>query len=441
MIKINKKTLFFPIFLVIFLIFTSILFVGCGKKIPEPERIELPMQTIEMWKGKSLYLTYNVYPKAASCQLYLTTTDEDIITIASQGRITAKNYGEADVTIHIANTNISDTCHVIVNDGDIVNVYDLPSIKTNYFENEPIDKNSIVLSGTALYESGVEKQVTNKDFEILCPEKATKGANIVIKCQKWTKSYPLTIIEDTPVKVSVKNMPTSTNVKIGEVFDPSGLVLEVEYRSGRKEETEDFTFDTTPIAIGQKTVEVYCQDFEPILINIKAVAEKTVSSFSELQNAINANAKTIEITARITTNTSLVINGAQNMTIFGQPTTQFKPALIAKGVAPLTIKGEVKNLKIMGLELDRQSLVATANRQKTILSLNPLNFNVLKFAQSPSVISNENIGLVDVRECHAQSDITFENVTFSLPKEECIINSSEVQISINFVSCIFREKE
>ena len=71
---------------------------------------------------------------------------------------------------------------------------------------------------------------------------------------------------------------------------------------------------------------------------------------------------------------------------------------------PIKIKGNVKNLKIMGIEISR---------------------------------NDQEMALIDLSECQSGSDVTFESVIFSSTQENYKTGDNNVEVSL--ITCQFNE--
>ena len=71
------------------------------------------------------------------------------------------------------------------------------------------------------------------------------------------KKYGETVEERKLTSISIDTMPTKTTYNVGEVFDPKGMKIKLNYSDSTYEISEDFTCDTTtPLTEETKTVEV-----------------------------------------------------------------------------------------------------------------------------------------------------------------------------------------
>ena len=71
------------------------------------------------------------------------------------------------------------------------------------------------------------------------------------------KKYGETVEEHKLTSISIDTMPTKTTYNVGEVFDPTGMKIKLNYSDSSYEISEEFTCDTTtPLTEETKTVEV-----------------------------------------------------------------------------------------------------------------------------------------------------------------------------------------
>jgi len=82
-------------------------------EMPVIERIELDKNTLTMNIGDAEKLNVSIYPPEAESSLTWTSSDENIVSISSEGWIVAKKEGTAYVTVETTN-NLSATCRVEV---------------------------------------------------------------------------------------------------------------------------------------------------------------------------------------------------------------------------------------------------------------------------------------------------------------------------------------
>lgn len=314
--KNNKKLLFYSIFLMFFMIFSSFLLISCDKNVP-PEEISLSLTEVSLFKGQTQKLYIDVYPKEAkNFTLEMTSTDSKTVSIDKRGYIQGHKYGEAIITISIKGSDISAQCHVVVGDGKIVNV----SVKDNtfyYFEGQTFDENSLKVY--AVYESGKEVLLKKEEYTIEAPQTLSLDSEIKIKYGNFKeKIYSPIILEDYVKSIEVVKQPNKTEYVIGEEFDKSGLTIQKVYASGKTEEFSDFQVDTTKVGYKQNQVKISYDKFETT-IPITTKAQITVQSISQLQKAINDGYKSIMLEeASYNTSTQIILNSVQDLIIFGE---------------------------------------------------------------------------------------------------------------------------
>ena len=76
------------------------------------------------------------------------------------------------------------------------------------------------------------------------------------------KKYGETVEERKLTSISIETMPTKTTYNVGEVFDPTGMKIKLNYSDSTYEISEDFTCDTTtPLTEETKNVEIKHGEF------------------------------------------------------------------------------------------------------------------------------------------------------------------------------------
>lgn len=76
------------------------------------------------------------------------------------------------------------------------------------------------------------------------------------------KKYGETVEERKLTSISIDTMPTKTTYNVGEVFDPTGMKIKLNYSDASYEISEDFTCDTTtPLTEETKNVEIKHGEF------------------------------------------------------------------------------------------------------------------------------------------------------------------------------------
>ena len=167
--------------------------------------------------------------------------------------------------------------------------------KTTYTEGEKFDPTGLVL--TVKYDKGEDKEVaygdaTKADFTFspsLDTALKTSDEKVTVTYAGKTAEIGIEVKADTPVepekptvdKIAVKKVPAKTTYKVGEKFDPAGLVLTVKYNKGEDKEVAysdatkaDFAFNPsldTALTEGVSKVDVtYAGKTVEIGIEVKA---------------------------------------------------------------------------------------------------------------------------------------------------------------------------
>ena len=167
--------------------------------------------------------------------------------------------------------------------------------KTKYTEGDKFDPTGLVL--TVKYDKGEDKEVaygdaTKADFTFspsLDTALKTSDEKVTVTYAGKTAEIGIEVKADTPVepekptvdKIAVKKVPAKTTYKVGEKFDPAGLVLTVKYNKGEDKEVAysdatkaDFAFNPsldTALTEGVSKVDVtYAGKTVEIGIEVKA---------------------------------------------------------------------------------------------------------------------------------------------------------------------------
>ena len=167
--------------------------------------------------------------------------------------------------------------------------------KTTYTEGEKFDPTGLVL--TVKYDKGEDKEVaygdaTKADFTFspsLDTALKTSDEKVTVTYAGKTAEIGIEVKADTPVepekptvdKIAVKKVPAKTTYKVGEKFDPAGLVLTVTMSDGTTkvvaygpETAKDFSFNpslNTKLTADTKKVTVtYGGQSADVAVSVKA---------------------------------------------------------------------------------------------------------------------------------------------------------------------------
>lgn len=135
--------------------------------------------------------------------------------------------------------------------------------KTVYDLNEALDLTGLEV--TAYYTSGDPRVVT--DYQTYGFSSAVVNPSVVVTVKYVDKTTTFTVaVEDqTPVlqSIAVTTAPTKTAYNEGEIFDPAGMVVTGTFDRGEPQDvTNQCTFPSTPLVLGQTSVTITCNGKE-----------------------------------------------------------------------------------------------------------------------------------------------------------------------------------
>lgn len=381
--KIAKKSIFLMIFMLVALFFSALLFSSCGKTIPI-EKVEFVNTFSKMYVGQSRKIGYKIYPEDANdYNITIETSNKKIVGIDREGFAIATGKGVATITMTETKTNTVLSFDVEVGDGDVYSIsYDFSSFKLYYYEGENIDLSKLIVYRN--FESGKMEQIPKEEYTVDCPPVAEIGTKVIITYtyeeRKFVKEVELPVIEDEIDNITVTSPPAKTTYNYGEVFDNQGLKLSAKMKSGRVLEVDDYTFDTSPIDVGQTEIKIYYQDFVTN-VNIVSQAEFEVSTLGDLQKAIDDGAKSIKFNGKHSIVNPIVLENISDLIIVGGDGCE----ITGNGIVPIKLAGDCSNIRIINIEF--------------------------------KLTNNKNDYCIDVDNL-SSGDISFENCKFSSPSQE-----------------------
>lgn len=190
--------------------------------------------------------------------------------------------------------------------------------KVEYQVNEIFDPTGLVLSAviTERYPDGTEKTFTeeiaypNENISFSGTDFSTEGTKIITVI--YTKSelvaytsFEVTVgegslIEKTLDSISIKTLPTKTEYKVNEEFDPTGLVITANYNSSMSY-SNDISYDnnmsfsgTDFSTAGTKTITVTYTENETsksatFEITVKSAAFSSTINYTKFDSELNAD--------------------------------------------------------------------------------------------------------------------------------------------------------
>lgn len=102
--------------------------------------------------------------------------------------------------------------------------------KTTYIEGELFDKTGLVVEAT--FDDNTKKEIT--DYVVMPNGEVALGLEMFCVMYGDLDAYgSITVVEKKLTSVEIDTLPTKTNYKSYETFDPTGLVLKVNYDNGK----------------------------------------------------------------------------------------------------------------------------------------------------------------------------------------------------------------
>ena len=444
------KKLIYLLMLCITISLSSLCFVGCGSGRIPIEEIVFAYDSIELWIGQSKQLDYEILPKNAKGYNLVWEIEhrELLSSISSSGYVrVGENYGETVVKVTDTVSGVSASCNIKITDGEVFAIsLDYTGVKTYYYVGEEFDPTGLVVN--ANYQSGVEKPLSSEQYTLNYPDILTENCEVVVNYNNMTASFNLYVEEDYVTELSVTSPPLKTNYKIGEIFDPTGIKVELIYAS---EKTEDVTalidFDNNPISFNSKGINITYGDYSTTY-EINITPDYIINDIMTLQSIINTatNNSSIMISkGEFNISTTILIPKSKNITIFGQSEDLNDGVTITNNygsifqivndsdgestvtIANLNLRSTYEQSSIISLEnnqnYSRLSLELINNKFSTTI-----NGNVINFANGDDV-SHQNINLL-VENCTntmlgtSQEE---ENYLFNISQ----INNGELKFSGN----------
>ena len=444
-----KKKFFILTAMITFCFLCSICFFACGNTIAA-ESISFiyndgsPLTEITIFRGNYSYVHQylSITPEnATGYTLQWSSSSYDKVSISFtklyEVRIDALEYTEEPVTItcQIKDTDIRASFLVNVTDGELQNIIVDSSIaNTTFYEGQTFDKNSLIVWG--YFQNGQQHLLNNDELDVEVDNPLKIGSVLKIKYENFEITQQLNVVEDSVVSLNIENYPNRLNYTIGEHFDPEGLVVRGTFASGKTEIINDYTFENRPFAYDDNSIVISYNDYN-ISIPLNISATTTVSSFNQLQEAVNnANVgDSICISGKEYSNVStLFIPISKNLTIFGSNENgQYTKIKSSSSSAIKLINDSLdslnKGLTIANLDLYSSGDVISFDDENSLSNINGLNlvieniifnvyegFSAINFSTSDKFSSSQISSL----------SITIENCTFAMENNALAITFSNV---------------
>lgn len=155
-----------------------------------------------------------------------------------------------------------------------ISVTTMPN-KTEYDVGEVFDPTGMVVTATC--EDGSTRPVRyTYDTSIIKENTESIQITYIENGVTFNTSVPITF-DSNPISLIITNGPTKNHYFIGEVFDPTGMVVTVKYEDGTEKEVTDYTYSKdvltadSNITISYKEDEKVLTAIVPIIVSAKLI--------------------------------------------------------------------------------------------------------------------------------------------------------------------------
>lgn len=401
----SKKTHFFSIFSLIMilalLILVPILFVGCGEKT-EITSISFDQEEYHISRNGFQYINVNVTPSDVSLtgRLQWTSADPVIARVDGFGKVEGLNNGRTTITCKVVDSDLSASCDIIIDEGDIIYMeVGSKVIEDLYYEGDILDVSDLKVS--IKYESGLSEDIPVDQLKLTYPTPLVEGSILTIEYRQFKKEFELFVLPLEIFKIELESLPSKTTYYAGEIFDPTGMVIEATYTNGNKQVIDQtkLQYKTTPLTIDDTTLTITYQDFT-VELPITIQPNHTVSDYSNLQSVIDSavNNSVIRLANGIF-KTSIVINIplSKNLTILSLKNTTINSSGVIFNL--IDDSEESGSLRLINLTLNTESFALsgdnlsdfTINLENTMINQENLESDIISISNS----QNGNINFVN----------------------------------------------
>ena len=401
----SKKSRFFSIFSLIMiltlLILVPILFVGCGEKT-EITDISFAEEEYHINRNGFKYIDVNITPSNINLtgRLMWTSADPVIARVDGFGKVEGLNNGRTTITCKVVDSDLSASCDVIIDEGNIIYMeVGSKVIEDLYYEGDILDVSDLKVS--IKYESGLSEDIPVDQLKLTYPTPLVEGSILTIEYRQFKKEFELFVLPLEIFKIELESLPTKTTYYAGEIFDPTGMVIEATYTNGNKQviDYSNLQYKTTPLTIDDTTLTITYQDFT-VEIPITIQPNYIVSDYSYLQSEIDSavNNSVIRLANGIF-KTSIVINIplSKNLTILSLKNTTINSSGVIFNL--IDDSEESGNLRLINLTLNTTSFALsgdnlsdfTINLENTMINQENLESDIISISNS----QNGNINFIN----------------------------------------------
>ena len=223
-------------------------------------------------------------------------------------------YIEKNGKVYTTNTA---TLTVVSNLVTNVRVNTMP-VKTEYFEGQSFSDIGLTLEVS--YSNGTTAIVT--DYTIENGTRLSGGQESVkVSWQDWVFAIPINVVSESPIGILINKLPSKTTYIETQDFDPSGMVILVEYNNGAKEAITNYTVTGgTKLKPGTQTISIsyggFTQTLNVNVVQLQVTSLEVINQPTKKRYLVNTNFDTNGLQVRATWNngTSKVVTQATGTT-------------------------------------------------------------------------------------------------------------------------------
>lgn len=148
-----------------------------------------------------------------------------------------------------------------IEDDNIVTDIEITSgpTKTEYVQGQSFDRTGMVV--TATHKDGEKTPVSSYSVTPSVLTESGESVNLTVSYAEIEKTINVKVIDKVQTGIEITTAPTKTDYRIGEKFDPTGMVVSAVYNDGSKVPVEGYTW--TPdgaLGLDDKTITVSYTD-------------------------------------------------------------------------------------------------------------------------------------------------------------------------------------
>ena len=155
-----------------------------------------------------------------------------------------------------------------------------PPTKTSYVEGEVFDPSGMVVK--AVYSDGTKEEISDYTVDTNALAKGTTSMYVTYK--GFFATVPISVTDKELVSIKVTTPPTKTSYVVGEIFNPSGMVVTGTYNNGSTGVLAPSEYTITPstaLKTSDKTITVTAGDKSattPITVKAKSLTSIAVTT-------------------------------------------------------------------------------------------------------------------------------------------------------------------